>query len=196
MPIRCTVTVFCSAVLAIAACSTTTTQSFKVAESSNVDASFVAVDADFSQYHQLIGEEMGIFFPRNTPLADADLQRLRQIFRKAFLSRLDHYEIVEEPGPGTMAVQASLIDLRKAVYTDVPNIRAELRDVARPGELLFLMELRDSETDRVLARAADSTATPEFKPSSNGGADWAGVEAAAEHWASLFRSFLDNNLGQ
>jgi hypothetical protein len=182
------------ALIIMAGCSTTTTQSFKVAPSSNVEAAYVAVDADFSKYHQLMGEEMGIFFPQTTPLPDEDVQRLRQIFRDAFLARLADYTIVEEAGPRTLAVQASLIDLRKAGYRDLPGIRAELRDVAQPGELLFLMELKDSETDRVLARAADSSAKPEFKSDRSGATDWAGVEAAAEHWATLFRNFLDNNL--
>ncbi len=188
--------VCCTAFLAVVACTTTTTQSFKVADTPNIDAGFIATDADFSKYHQLLAKDMGIFFPRNTHLNDEELQRLRQIFREAFLTQLTDYKIVEEPGPGTIAVQASLIDLRSAAYADVPNLRAELRHVARPGELLFLMELRDSETNRVLGRAADSAATPAFASEGGTSTDWGSVEAAAERWASLFRGFLDNNLGR
>ncbi len=139
---------------------------------------------------------MGIFFPRNMPLADGDLQGLGQIFREAFLSRLDHYNIVEEPGPGIMAVQASLITLCKAVYTDVPGIRAELRDVAQPSGLLFLMQLKDSDTDRVPAHGVDSATTPEFRNANHSTTDWGSVEAATDHWATLFRNFFDNDLGQ
>lgn len=182
--------------LLITACTTTTTQSFRVADAPNIDAGFIATDADFSKYHQLVADDMGIYFPRNTRLNDEDLQRLRQIFREAFLTELTNYKVVDEAGPGTMAVQASLIDLRKAASADVPDLRIELRDIARPGELLFLMELRDSETSRVLGRAADSQATPTFASDNSNATDWAGVEAAAEHWASLFRGFLDNNLGR
>ncbi len=189
-------TVCCTAFLAVVACTTTTTQSFKVADTPNIDAGFIATDADFSKYYQLLAEDMGIFFPQNTRLQDEELQRLRQIFREAFLAQLTDYNIVEEPGPGTLAVQASLIDLRKAAYADVPNLRAELRDIARPGELLFLMEFRDSETNRVLGRAADSAAIPAFASEDGTTTDWGSVEAAAEHWASLFRGFLDNNLGR
>jgi len=185
-----------SGLLLIAACTTTTTQSFKVADTPNIDAGFIATDADFSKYHQLVADDMGIFFPQNRSLTAEELQGIRQIFRKAFLAQLEDYNIVDEAGPGTLAVQASLIDLRKAASADVPNLRAELRDVARPGELLFLMELRDSETNRVLGRAADSAATPAFASDGGTSTDWDGVEAAAEHWASLFRGFLDNNLGK
>ncbi len=196
MPIRNTTTVICSAILALAACSTTTTQSFRVAETSNVEAAFIATDADFSKYHQLLIEEAGIFLPQNVRMTDEDLQRLRQIFRDAFLPKLDHYTIVDEPVPGAMAVQASLIDLRKAGIADVPNLRIELRDVAKPGTLVFLMEFRDPETGLVLGRAADSTAAPAFAYGDGSATDWNAVEVAAEHWATLFRNFLDNNLGK
>lgn len=196
MAIRSMTAVCCFATIAVAGCSTTTTQSFRVAESPNIESALIATDADFSKYHQLRADDMGIFFPRNTRMADEDLQRLRQIFRSAFLNELTNYNIVEDAGPGTLTVQASLIDLRKAAYSDVPELRAEIRDVAAPGELVFLMELRDSETDRVLGRAADSAATPTFASGDTKATDWDSVQAAAERWASLFRGFLDNNLGK
>ena len=196
MSIRSTTLVLCSAVLAISACSTTTTQSFRVAPASNVEAAYIATDADFSKYHQLLAEEMGIFFPQNVQMAEEDLQRLRQIFRDAFLPKLTAYKIVNTPAPGTMAVKASLIDLRKAGTADVPDLRIELRDVAKAGALVFLMEFHDPNTDKVLARAADSSAAPAFAYGDGGTTDWASVEEAAEHWATLFRNFLDNNLGK
>ena len=196
MPIRSKTVIFCSVILAIAGCSTTTTQSFRVPASSNVEAAFIATDADFSKYHQLLADEMGIFFPQNVRMSDEDLQRLRQIFRDAFLPKLDHYTIVDEPAPGTLAVQASLIDLRKAATADVPQLSMALRDVAKPGALVFLMEFRDPVTDLVLARAADSTAAPEFAYGDGSPTDWGTVETAAEHWSTLLRNFLDNNLGK
>lgn len=182
--------------LIISACTTTTTQSFRVAESSNVEAAFIATDADFSKYHQLLAEEMGIYYPQNVQMSDEDLVRIRQIFRDAFLPKLDHYTIVNTPAPGALAVTASLIDLRKAGTVDVPDLRIELRDIAKPGALVFLMEFRDPMTDLVLGRAADSTAAPAFAYGDGSATDWSAVEAAAEHWATLFRNFLDNNLGQ
>ena len=80
MPSRNTISVICSAFLAISACSTTTTQSFRVAEASNVEATFIATDADFSKYHQLLAQEMGIFFPQNVQMSDEDLARLHPTF--------------------------------------------------------------------------------------------------------------------
>ncbi len=181
-------------ILLLVGCSTVTTQSFQRTQNSNVEASYVATDADFGKYSQLRGEDMGIFFPESRPIPEADLQRIRQIFRDTFLGELAGYEIVDNSGPEVMTVQASLIDLRRADLGDVPDMRPGLKDVARPGVLVFTMELRDSATDRVLARAADSTANPQIGTSRGSSTDWNDVQAAASYWASLFRQFLDQNL--
>lgn len=179
----------------LAACSTTTTQSFNKVQNPRVAAGQVAVDADFSKYDRLNAVDMGIFFPSHVASAPGDEERIRQIFREAFLSRLDGYDIVRnEVGRTTLTVQATLIDFRNATADDVMSVRRELRDMAKPGSLVFLMELKDSRSDKVLARAADSAAAPTFATSSESSTDWTAVEAAAARWAELFRQFLDENL--
>ena len=182
------------AVVLASGCSTVTVQSFQASANTNVEAAYVATDANFGQYSRLLGEDMGIFSPQDRPLSDADSQRLRQIFRSAFLTELSAYEIVESPGQDVMTVQASLIDLRDADLSDVPDMRPGLDAVARPGVLVFMMEMRDSSTDRVLARAADSTANPRIGNRGSNTTDWDAVQVAAQHWALLFRQFLDLNL--
>ena len=182
--------------LIISGCTTVTVQTFEKNRNSNVEASYVATDADFGKYNQLLSEDMGIFFPEKSPLPEEDLQRIRQIFREAFLGELAGYEIVQSAGPSVMTVQASLIDLRDADLSDVPDMRAGLDDVARPGVLVFMMEMRDSATDRVLARAADSTSNPKIGTGGGSTTDWNDVQTAAQYWASLFRQFLDQNLDQ
>ena len=184
-----------SAVL-VSACSTVETQSFRVNPDSNVESAQVATDADFSRYDRLHAVEMGIFFPQGAETSAEDLQRIRETFRSAFLAELEGYSIVTEPGPGAMTVQATLIDFRAAARSDTMSVRSELRDIAAPGKIVFLMEMRDSVSNRVLARAADSARTPVIADEAGETTDWAGVEAAAGHWALLFRSFLDENLGR
>ena len=179
----------------IAGCATVESQIYRVAQNSNVESAQIATDADFSRYDRLQAEEMGIFFPANSATPAADMQRIRQIFRTAFLGELQGYTITQEPGPSTMKVQASLIDLRNASGDSIPQLRSGLQDVAQSGSLVFLMEMRDSESDRVLARAADSAAAPTFA-SAGTTTDWSSVEEAAARWASLFRQFLDANLAQ
>jgi hypothetical protein len=177
-------------------CSTTTSQEFRRTENSAVEAAFIATDADFSQYNKLTGAEMGIFFPQNSAIPDGDVQRIRSIFRESFLGELSQYAVVKESGPGVMLVEASLIDLRSAAYADIPNLRSEIRSVARPGSLVFLMEMKDSRTNRVLARAADSTLNPNIGADELDNSEWGEVEAAAKHWALLFRRFLDQNFNK
>ena len=181
------------AVAALCGCTTVESQSFTVPKGGNVESAQIATDADFGRYDRLQAEEMGIFFPTGSATSAADLQRIRQIFRTAFLGELEGYVIVSDPGPTTMKVQASLIDLRNAQAGSVPQLRSGLRDVAQSGSLVFLMEMRDSESDRVLARAADSAAAPTFA-SAGITTDWSSVEDAANRWATLFRQFLDANL--
>lgn len=176
-------------------CTTVTTQSFKITDSPNVEAVYLATDADFGKYDRLSAEEMGIYFPQDAAPSEDDQQRTRRIFREAFLGELTDYQIVSEKGPTTLTVQASLVDFRNATHVDASTVRRELRDIVEPGALLFLMELKDSESGRVLARAADSASAPAFS-SSTAGTDWASVESAADRWAKLFRQFLDENLNQ
>ena len=168
-------------------------QSFVVNQESSVQSSQVAVGADFSGYHRLHAVDMGIFFPDHAETSSADLDRIREIFRGAFLAELEGYDIVTEPAPDAMTVAASLIDFRNATYQDTMSVQSRLREMAAPGKIIFTMELRDSVSDRVLARAADSAKTPAIADEAGETTDWASVEDAAQHWAALFRDFLDEN---
>lgn len=94
-----------------------------------------------------------------------------------------------------MTVQATLIDFRNAAYQDTMSVSADLRDMAAPGKIVFLMEMRDSVSGAVLARAGDSAKTPAIAGQQGETTDWDSVEEAAQHWATLFREFLDDNLG-
>ena len=185
-----------AALLTLSGCVTTTTSSYSVAKNPNVESALIATDADFSKYNRLLAEDMGIFFPADAPLAGDEIRQLRQIFRDAFLSRLQNYTITDQAGTphhgGTGNVNRSQKFLRRRSHG---NAARSLRDVAKSGSLVFLMELRDSQTSKTLARAADSAAAPVFGTLASNSTDWSSVEAAADHWAELFVNFLDQNLG-
>jgi hypothetical protein len=180
--------------LVLIGCTTVTTQGFRTNTNSDLESSQIAIGADFSKYTQLTAEAMGIFFPANAAPSSVDQQRTRQIFRTAFLEKLDGYSIVDTPGPTTLQVKASLIDYRNSSGSDALLVRRDLRDIAKPGSIIFLMELVDSESGQVLGRAADSTVVPSF--SEGDSTDWQAVESAANRWAELFRLFLDENLNK
>ncbi|MCH7830728.1 MAG: DUF3313 family protein [Proteobacteria bacterium] len=177
-------------------CTTVTTQSFRINKNSNVESSQIAVGADFGKYDRLTAEGMGIFFPEDAAPSKEDQQRTRQIFRTAFLDELQGYRIVESKGPTTLEIRPTLIDYRKSSGGDAQYVRRDLRDIANPGSLVFLMELVDSESGEVLARAADSASVPTFNIGDSTITDWDAVQSAAERWAKLFRNFLDENLNK
>lgn len=186
----------CTALIAAVSCTTVETQSFRKVKTENIDSAQVAPGADFSQYDRLLADNMGIYFPEKNPVPEADLQRIRQIFRAAFIAELGDYQIVSQPGPTTMGVQASLIDLRGSSGAEIPQLRRDVREIATANSLVFLMEMRDSQTGRVLARATDGAAAPSISTSGGNTTDWSAVDAAAARWARLFREFLDQNLGK
>lgn len=181
--------------LVLSACSTVETQSFVVGKGGQVESARIAVDADFSKYDRLQAADMGIFFPAGTAMRNEDLRRLRQTFRDAFTAELEDYSITREPGPTTMLVEASLIDLRGSGGAAAMSLSREVRDLATTGSLVFLMEMKDSESGRVLARAADSAKAPALGTGETD-TDWQAVDEAAAHWALLFRQFLDEYLGR
>ena len=182
--------------IALSACTTVETQSFVVGKGGKVELAQIAVGADFSKYDRLQAVEMGIYLPAGAEMRPADQQRLRKSFRDAFVAALEGYSVSWDPGPTTMKVEASLIDLRgsSGAGSALPSMRRDIRELATPGSLVFLMEMKDSETDRVLARAADSAKAPALGTGADSETDWQAVDEAALHWSRLFREFVNQNL--
>jgi hypothetical protein len=184
-------------VMLLGACSTTTiVEPFYRPEGARVEQAYISPDADFSRYSKLLAQPLEIYYPTDAPAPSEDeLDRLRQIFRDAFLGELaDDYEIVEEPGPDVLTVLAQIVDLKVTGPLGTYESTGRLRELVTKGQLTFLMEVRDSLTDRVLARAGE-TEDGEATSLTEEDASWAEVEVAAQRWAVLFRSWLDENLG-
>jgi len=180
--------------LFVGACTTVTYESYRPVQNRNVDIAYVAAGADFSQYRRLLIEEMGIFYPTNAAPSEADLTRVRNAFRSAFIAQIGEYEIVDRPADDVLQVRASLVDLRRAAPAERPNISADINAIMETGKLTFMIEMRDSKSERLLLRAADTEKAPQIDLPEDGSADASDVIAAAEHWAQLFRNFLDKNL--
>jgi len=181
---------------AFGGCSAVDTRNAAQNQSGNVEPDYVASNADFSKYERLQIDDLGIYFPQNSFTPPEEIQRIREVFQIALVAELHSYALAEAPGPGTLAVQATLIDFRNPGEGGLTSVREELRDIASKGELLFMMELRDSESNAVLARAADRSQVPTFATSESVATDWDSVDEAAQNWAALFRRFLDQNLGR
>jgi hypothetical protein len=182
----------------LAGCSTTQINSYERVPESRVDEAYVKPGVDFSLYTRLYAAPLEIYYHEGegAPTPD-DLERMRGIFRAAFLAAIaGDYEIVTEPAPDALGVRASLVDLQKAATSAEIPVEGRLRSLVGNGQLTFLMELSDSVSGEVLARAADRDQAV-VEPTANADPSaWAQAEAAATRWASIFRQFLDDNLGR
>jgi hypothetical protein len=188
--------VYAAALLAAAGCTTTVVEPFYRPESAQIEQSYRRVGADFAKYARLLPTPLEIYYPENVPQpSDADLNRLRVYFRDALLAALgDDYRITYEPARDALRVRAKVIDLKITGAAGSYDPGGRLRSLVAAGELTFLMELEDSLTNQVLARAGDSTAAAGSPAGDD--APWNEVQMAAERWAALFRGWLDLNLPQ
>ncbi len=185
--------------LLLAACTKTEIYTYERVQGARVDEAYLSPDADFSRYTKLYAMPLEIYYAEgeDAPTKE-DIERMRSIFRSAFLAVIGNdYQIVPEPAKDALGVRASLVDFKSgAVSGDLP-VYGRLRSLVANGELTFLMELSDSVSGNVLARAADQEKhEDEACVPANCAAGWKQVEDSAAHWAQLFRGFLDRNLGR
>lgn len=179
-------------------CTTTKVETYERVIGGRADYAYVKPGTDFSRYRRLYPYPLEIYYPEGEGAPTPEnLARMRAIFREAFLTAIgDDYEIVTTPAPDALGVRASLVDLQETPAADDVPMVGRLRTIVASGRLTFLMELSDSQSGTILARAADSdrsqpVAKAQDDPDPN---NWAQAEAAAQRWATLFRGFLDDNL--
>lgn len=183
--------------LVTAGCVRTEVQRYRKVPESRVDSAYVKPGVDFSRYHRLQAFPLEIYYTEDQAAPESeDLERIRQIFRTAFLNEIgDDYEIGREPGPDVLGVRASLVDLETSAKTGDLPVSGRAAAIVASGKLSFFMELTDSETGETLARAGDQEKTATSVSAVDTQRDWARVETAAKRWARIFREFLDKNLG-
>ena len=169
--------------------------SFNRVPNTAVEYAYINQEADFSRYTRLMSGGLEIYFPEGEEEPDpADLERIRGYFRDAFAAAIgDAYEIVTEPGPDVLKVSSQVIDMKMTSGGAVFDASGRLRDIVAHGELTFLMEMSDSVTGQVLARAGDKSTDISAE---HDDANWEDVRRAAEYWAGLFRNWLDGSLGK
>lgn len=133
----------------------------------------------------------------NFALTPSQMETLKGMFRDAVVAALtkdDGYELTTEPGPDVLRITAALVDLVVRVPTQRGGGRQ--RNFTRSyGLVTAVLELRDSQSGEILARAADRR-----DPTRDTSAGLAEVSAMFvrsdtrrlfEHWANLLRERLD-----
>jgi hypothetical protein len=109
------------------------------------------------------------------------------------MQKSEKYTFVDEPGPDVMIVRGGLLDVVSYVPPDPVGGRSyvALRNI---GEATLVLELRDSETDTVLARSVDRRAAENFSgtlQNSNSVSNSVEVRRLIRFWAERLRDGLD-----
>jgi hypothetical protein len=108
------------------------------------------------------------------------------------LANSKYFELVTEPGPDVLIVEGVLLDIVSFVPPDIVG-RGEIY-LDRVGEATLVLQLSDSMSGEVLARAAErrtaqrsNTTMTQSTPVTN----WAEVRRMARRWAIKLREGLD-----
>ena len=133
----------------------------------------------------------------NFALSESQMADFKNVFNEAVveaLSRDGGYRIVDTPGPDVLRITAHLTDL--IVRTPTQESAGSNQRAARSyGEVTLILEVRDSQTGDIMARAGDRV-----DPTGNPNQDLVAVRPSMvrtqvrrmfEYWAGLLRESLD-----
>jgi hypothetical protein len=177
-------------------------------------AVFVKPDAEISGYRSVLLDPVEVVFARNwnpnrggrsgarrLDARDVALiqSRLGELTREIFAEELGQagYAIVDEPGPDTLRLTAAIVDLYVTAPDTLPPGRVRTY-TANSGRMTLVLELRDSVTGEILARAVDAQ-------SGRGSGAWnvttrgtntADARRAIRAWAAGLRQALDGLYGR
>jgi hypothetical protein len=179
-------------------------------EKSVVDAAWVKPDLDLTPYKKLMVVSQGVSFRKLKPVSDfqarsesqfpvqeENKQQLSDILKEAFseeLAKNERYQVVTTPGPDVLLIVGAVIDVVSNIPPDVDSAKFGRGGVylTSVGEATLVIELRDSESGEILARAADRRAAESaFAFEVNNVTAWSEVRRLARSWASLLSRRLE-----
>jgi hypothetical protein len=179
-------------------------------EKSVADAAWVKPTLDLTPYRKLMVVSQGVSFRKLEPVSDfqarkesqfpvkeENKERLSRELKTAFeteLAKLERYEIVNTPGPDVLLLVGAVIDVVSNIPPDIDSARFGRGGVylTSVGDATLVIELRDSESGEILARAADRRAAESpFAFEVNNVTGWTEVRRLASYWASLLRRRLE-----
>jgi len=180
-------------------------------EKSVVDAAWVKPDFDLTPYTKLMIVSGGVAFKKLKPVStfqarnesefpvSAEGQEMfKEIMKEEFtkeLSKLKRYQIVDKPGPDVLTLIGAIADVSSNVPPDIESARFGRGGVylTSVGEATLIIELRDSQSNEILGRAADRRAAESpFAFEVNKVTGWNEVHRLAQAWASLVRQRLED----
>jgi hypothetical protein len=169
-----------------------------------LDAAWVKPGLDLRSYDKLVLQPVGISFRAvedrglrrdvtDFALDDEQKQKVEQTIWEALaeeIGKSERFEITDQAGPGVLIATGALLDVVSHVPPDPIGRGATF--VRSLGEATLVIELRDSVTGELFARAVDRRAAePVFPTRTNAVNNPAEVRRAARRWASVLRARLD-----
>jgi len=164
------------------------------------DVAQVRPETVFSGYDGIIvsAPELAFRTPdrsqKQFPLDADQKRRFQMILAEAFsleFSNLQNLELKDQPGPGVLELTVRIED----VAATVPSGRSTQLGfvLTAVGEATLVLELRDSQSQQILARGVDTRAVQGAALGQDGGVvtRWEDVEKLCSRWASMTRSRLD-----
>ena len=167
------------------------------------EAAFLRPGVTFSNYSKLMVNELELAFrtpdrsQNQFPLGEDQKTRFRAAMAVAFgeeLGQLQNLEIVTEPGPDVLDLHVRVQDIvARSPGRSVGAMGRASFALETVGELTLVIELRDSESEEVLARVFDRRAVEGAAMLSGDSviSTWEGVEQLVARWASRAREGLD-----
>jgi hypothetical protein len=177
---------------------------------SNADKAWAVPDLDLSGYTKIMLRGEGIEYrpggesgrtsisrSRGGPyeVSESQKERLLAVVREEFreeLGKSTRYTIVEESGPDVLMVRGALLDVVSNVPPETVG-RSQIY-LSSVGEATLVVELRDSITGAILARAVDRDAAEDMGGSlseSNRVTNTADVRRLVKRWARSLREGLE-----
>lgn len=128
-------------------------------------------------------------FPLNQHQKDTLKETVLSVFIEE-LGKSERYTLTNEPGPDVLQIQAAILDIVSRVPPE-PVGRGGFV-LSSLGDATLVVELRDSMSDEILARAVDRrSVSPAFPQRSSSVNNLAEVRYSARKWATQVRRHLD-----
>ncbi len=168
--------------------------------SARVGFAAIKPGTDLSIYRRLMIPEVLVSHKddrNNHELGDKQVADLRRYFHEELAKELQEkggYQIVNEPGEDVLFIRTWLMDLLVKAPPEPTSGRSRVY-VASAGEVTLVVELRDSQTGELLARAADRRAVSapgQGLQRSVSVTNVREVRRLFRHWARLLRERLDS----
>lgn len=180
-----------------------------------VAAAWVKPGADFGDYDRIMLLEPYVAFRKDwvdeqrrnsvNRISPRDVERMKtdltELFREVFVDVLDSeggYPVVNEANLDVLLVRPAIIDL-DVTAPDLPSAGRSYNFAASAGAATLFLELYDSVSGEILARAIDRKADDRrggVMQWTNSGTNRAAAKKALAEWANLLRQRLDEIHGK